>query len=106
MIRLLAAVFVTGIVAIPLMTSPLQWYVAFPLAYTWVWATVTAYRRRWGHRWPNYGAGWRDILRPSKQLGAPRPEDFPAVTYLIVGGFGITAILYVLFEYVIWASWD
>ena len=63
-------------------------------------------RARWGARWPTYGRGWRDSLRPSLQVGAPRPEDFPAVTYFIVGGVGGTAILYVLFEYVIWAAWD
>lgn len=53
-----------------------------------------------------HGRGWRDSPRPSLQVGAPRPEDFPAVTYFVVGGFGCTAILYVLFEYVIWAAWD
>ena len=46
-IRLLAAVFVTGIVASPLMTSPLHWYGSYPLVYVWTWATLTAYRRRW-----------------------------------------------------------
>ena len=90
-------------VSIALVTSPLAWYVAIPIAIAWIFATGWAYRRRWGHRWPIYN---------QREWGEAE-ADWPALTLrdhgsglFIFCGVIATILLIIFFEYVVWSGWD